>query len=649
MPTLAASHLISDLQKVPKEISFSYLYDKKGSDLYERITELEEYYPFLAEENLLKQHAEDILEHIPPGTVVVELGCGTARKTAQILNALMKRDGRYEYGLKLKEIVRYCRFAGIDVSASFLEEARANLLRHVAGLRERDVATVQADYIEGLREVRRRYADEMLCILWLGSSVGNLSIRAGGCSSYKRVVLTFPRVCVRYPSCARVGRGGACRPDERLLMEVSRKFTVADVEKLASDARFYVQAAWRNRQYGIQLMVPAEEALRLCWRDTDAFFAAIPDWAVKPIDVRHPFCFYYGHVSSFSKMKVLPDAELSQDDITFSRGIDPNVLDPSKCHKHPEVPSAWPSRKALEAYVARCRDLMLTAVTSRKASMRHVSMGLEHERMHLETLAYMQCQERRAAFERASAAPPPPPLGGPRKLPKTLPAPDVVIPAGDVVLGVDVNAGGFVWDNEGPPKSVPAGQAFAVAATPVSVGDFVRFIVEDRGYQRPELWQADELAYFQKLGQVCPATWSHKGGEFYVHVSGATRHWAEVADEPALVSLAEAQAYCAAHGWRVMSEAEYHRVLAAPGGEQRVRHMRDGGWEWTSSVFEPFPGFKAMPEYPDYSADFFDGLHFVLKGSSHATHPCMLRDSFRNFYQRLYPYVFAKFRCCKDA
>ena len=55
-------------------------------------------------------------------------------------------------------------------------------------------------------------------------------------------------------------------------------------------------------------------------------------------------------------------------------------------------------------------------------------------------------------------------------------------------------------------------------------------------------------------------------------------------------------------------------------------------------------GFRPDPLYPEFSADFFDAQHFVLRGSSPYTHPALARRSFRNFYQRLYPYVFAKFR-----
>ena len=61
------------------------------------------------------------------------------------------------------------------------------------------------------------------------------------------------------------------------------------------------------------------------------------------------------------------------------------------------------------------------------------------------------------------------------------------------------------------------------------------------------------------------------------------------------------------------------------------------GWEWTSSEFEPLPGFEAFPFYAGYSANFFDGKHYVMKGGSARTAACMLRRSFRNWFQPHYP------------
>ncbi len=158
----------------------------------------------------------------------------------------------------------------------------------------------------------------------------------------------------------------------------------------------------------------------------------------------------------------------------------------------------------------------------------------------------------------------------------------------------------------------------------------------------------------------------------------------QAASWPVYVSLAEARAYARWAGKRLPTEAEFHRAAyygpdgrksehpwgnSAPGarhgnfdflswaplpvgsrlaGASRwgVLELVGNGWELTDTPFEPFPGFSSYIEsYPDYSRDFFDGKHFVLKGASWATDANLLRPSFRNWYQAHYPYVFAKFRC----
>ncbi len=91
-------------------------------------------------------------------------------------------------------------------------------------------------------------------------------------------------------------------------------------------------------------------------------------------------------------------------------------------------------------------------------------------------------------------------------------------------------------------------------------------------------------------------------------------------------------------------------VNAHPAGASAfdVWDLLGNGWEWTSTVFGPLPGFKPFPFYPGYSADFFDGKHFVMKGGSPRTDACMLRRSFRNWFQPHYPHVYATFRCVEE-
>jgi formylglycine-generating enzyme required for sulfatase activity len=154
---------------------------------------------------------------------------------------------------------------------------------------------------------------------------------------------------------------------------------------------------------------------------------------------------------------------------------------------------------------------------------------------------------------------------------------------------------------------------------------------------------------------------------------------------PVYVSQAEAWAYARWRERRLPTEAEFHRAaFGTPSGDERefpwgnelpdptrgnfdfaswepipagsrpagasawgVHDLVGNGWEWTSTIFAPFDGFEPMASYPEYSADFFDGQHDVMKGASSATANALVRRSFRNWFRPNYPYVYATFRTAK--
>lgn len=76
-----------------------------------------------------------------------------------------------------------------------------------------------------------------------------------------------------------------------------------------------LQDTWRNAKYSMQMLVSTSEAMQRCWKATDALFDGISDWSVQPIDVRHPFGFYYGHLASFAKLKTMPRVSNSKHEI----------------------------------------------------------------------------------------------------------------------------------------------------------------------------------------------------------------------------------------------------------------------------------------------------------------------------------------------
>jgi dimethylhistidine N-methyltransferase len=149
---------VSDsLSKVgQRELPSMYLYDELGSALFEAITLLPEYGLTRAEERLLRRHAGDMLEHLPPPVSVVELGSGSGRKTRWILEALADRES--------------VAYFPIDISAAALIKCHQEL----GNIGAISIVGLEKSYLEGLQEAAaRRRPDQRLLVLFLGSTIGN--------------------------------------------------------------------------------------------------------------------------------------------------------------------------------------------------------------------------------------------------------------------------------------------------------------------------------------------------------------------------------------------------------------------------------------------------------------------------------------------
>jgi gamma-glutamyl hercynylcysteine S-oxide synthase len=402
----------------------------------------------------------------------------------------------------------------------------------------------------------------------------------------------------------------------------------------------------------------------------------------RPIPERHRIVFYIGHLEAF-------DWNLLHENIFGLRSFHPEFdrlfafgIDPVEGQLPSDRPSDWPPLHAVRDYVRRIRaalDEKLTAESFESETLVRngfrletlLNVAIEHRLMHVETLAYMLHQlplDRK--LQQAS-------------LPITSAAPVMHrmadIAGGNATLGLARRAEDFGWDNEFEKHTVEV-PSFAIDQYMVTNGQFLDFI-NSGGYHESALWNADDWDWKTANDVQHPAFWK-KVNEKWMYC-GMFEETPLPLDWPVYVSHAEASAYARWAGKSLPSEAQWQRAAyGSPSGVERyfpwgdqapraglgnfdfanwdptpvnshpqnrsafgVEGLLGNGWEWTSTVFHPYPGFEPFPFYPGYSANFFDGKHFVMKGGSARTAACMLRPTFRNWFQAHYQYVYAGFRC----
>jgi gamma-glutamyl hercynylcysteine S-oxide synthase len=423
---------------------------------------------------------------------------------------------------------------------------------------------------------------------------------------------------------------------------------------------------------------------------TDALFAVLPpnSFYSRPIAERHRLIFYLGHLEAFDWNLLGGPLGLTSKqpefDKLFAFGIDP--VDGGL---PTDVPGDWPNIAQVERYNRRLRasldEKLQSAAPSlggfRDGTLLHVA--IEHRLMHAETLAYLlhNLSPEKKIPQPGTAADPSP---APRQR-------QVTISEGIATLGQPRGESHpFGWDNEFETQEVGV-PSFSIDVFPVTNAEYLKFVraggYEDARYWKPADWEwrrreRIEHPHFWLMQSSSLATdpdtqWKYRAMYGAIPLPPA---W------PVYVSYAEASAFANWAGKKLPTEAQWHRAAyGSPEGVERAypwgdeapsatrgnfHHRRwdaaavnahpagasafgvldllGNGWEWTSTVFGPLPGFEAYPFYPGYSADFFDGHHFVMKGGSARTDACMLRRPFRNWFQPHYPHVYATFRCVEE-
>jgi iron(II)-dependent oxidoreductase len=329
------------------------------------------------------------------------------------------------------------------------------------------------------------------------------------------------------------------------------------------------------------------------------------------------------------------------------------------------------------AFIADVRSRVFDRLQTVDGSATHEDlfpafMVEQHEQQHVETmLATHQLREGAPLLGRGAPLPSGRPVAHDA----------VLVPAGEFVLGVDGVEEPWSLDNERPAHVVDL-PAFRIGRVPVTNAEWQRFIA-DGGYGERRWWSARGWEHRVRAGLERPLFWN---------ADGSRRRFGVVEDVPPdepvqHVCFFEAEAYAAWAGARLPTEQEWEKACvwdpvrgarrrwpwgssqpspslanlggaalrpapagAYPAGASAygVEQMIGDVWEWTSSSFQPWPGFTPML-YQQYSEPFFGGDYRVLRGGSWAVGGAAIRPSFRNWDHPIRRQIFCGVRLAWDA
>ena len=419
----------------------------------------------------------------------------------------------------------------------------------------------------------------------------------------------------------------------------------------------------------------------------------IEDYVVQTAEFMSPPRWHLGHTSWFFEtvlQKYEPGYQTYSDEFLFFfnsyyEGFGARIERPKRGTR------SRPTVKETVAYRAHVDEQMsrfIEQVSERDdadAILRIVRLGLEHEMQHQELLVYdikhLLCDQFNAPIAPA-----------PRSIETVSGMTE--IEGGLFELGYSAADRGssptvregvnhFAFDNEKPQHQVFL-QDFQIDRAPVSNGDYLEFI-NAGGYRDFRWWHS---AGWEKVNQEhwqAPLYWEPKDGEWMIRDFAGMHRAADKLNEPVShVSFLEASAYAKWAGKRLPTEAEWEKAAcgspasnlkqAFPWGEDEVgahqanmfengvwgvapigafpqgqsaygcQQMIGDGWEWTTSDYTPYPGFKS--EFDEYNDKWFVGQK-VLRGGSFATPRAHIRSTYRNFFRPEERWMIGGFRCAK--
>lgn len=420
----------------------------------------------------------------------------------------------------------------------------------------------------------------------------------------------------------------------------------------------------------------------------------IEDYVVQTAEFMSPPRWHIGHTSWFFEtvlQKYQPGYKTYSEDFLFFfnsyyEGFGQRIERPKRgTRSRPTVAETVAYRTHIDEHTARFIEQVSHRVEAENI-LRILRLGLEHEMQHQELLVYdikhLLCDQ----FDAPIAAPP-------RAIEAVSGMAEV--DGGLFELGyragrdageppAGIRALQFAFDNEKPRHKVFL-QDFLIDRAPVSNSDYLEFIM-DGGYQNFRWWHSAGWERVNTEQWQAPLYWEQRDGEWMVRDFAGLHQVKDKLNEPVShVSFLEASAYAKWAGKRLPTEAEWEKAASfspalnstgefpwgdAPPGENLGNLFENGlwsvapigsfpegqspygcqqmigdVWEWTTSDYTPYPGFKS--EFDEYNDKWFVGQK-VLRGGSFATPRVHIRTTYRNFFHPEERWMVSGFRCAKD-
>ena len=414
------------------------------------------------------------------------------------------------------------------------------------------------------------------------------------------------------------------------------------------------------------------EKLFECFKDEDVFY-------MTPEPTRHPIIFYFGHTATFFINKLTisniiheridPDFEAM-----FAIGVDEMNWDDMDTSHY-----CWPKVEEVRAYRESVRQridtlistLPLTFPIRQEDPMWVVLMGIEHERIHIETSSVLHRQLPIEMIKENDFFP---------RCDETSEAPAnmmLSIEGSTIHLGKDKDHHLYGWDNEYGSKTVEVA-SFKTSKFLVSNGEFLEF-VQDGGYENRDYWDEEGEHFLETKKASHPVFWiKQKDGSF--RYRAMLEEMQMPLNWPVDVNFLEAKAFCRwksqkeGENYRLLTEAEWYRlyeragILDVPEFDDRKANINfrywassspvnkfafgdifdvmGNVWQWTETHMDAYEGFKVHPAYDDFSIPTFDGKHNIIKGGSWASTGNELMKHSRYAFRRHF-YQHAGFRYVK--